>query len=189
MRWVVLKEHVTISLKPPPETRWECRIESVKAVRYQLNNVSDALLDLIEKNTDCQLTSECHSLEKEITTYEFVISLVECYDILFKINLLSKMWQSEKMQLDIAIRHLDAFMDWLNDYLEPGLQSVLATASEIAEEVGIEKEFQVQRKRRRRRQINYFYVVVDAVRGSWQPRFEAFKQHESIFGFLYDIKR
>jgi hypothetical protein len=208
MRWAVLKEHVNISLKPLSETRWECRIESVKAVRYQLNNVSDALLDLIEKNTDCQLTSECHSLEKEITTYEFVISLVECYDILFKINLLSKMWQSEKMQLDIAIRHLDAFIDWLNDYRENGFQSALATASEIAEEVGIEKEFKVQRKRRRRRhfdyetedeapelspkeffQINYFYVVVDTVRGSCQPRFEALKQHQSIFGFLYDIKR
>jgi hypothetical protein len=112
------------------------------------------------------------------------------------------MWQSQKIQLDIAIRHLDAFMDWLNDYREIGFQSALATASEIAEEVGIEKEFKVQRKRRKRRhfdyetedeapelsteeffQINYFYVVVDTVRGSCQPRFKAFKQHESIFGF------
>jgi hypothetical protein len=47
MRWAVLKEHVTISLKRLPVTRWECRIESVKAVRYQLN---------------IRLISECHSL-------------------------------------------------------------------------------------------------------------------------------
>ncbi|GBP85060.1 Zinc finger MYM-type protein 5 [Eumeta japonica] len=37
--------------------------------------------------------------------------------------------------------------------------------------------------------INYFYVIVDNVRASGHPRFEALKHHESIFGFMYNIKR
>ncbi|KAK9694266.1 hAT family C-terminal dimerization region [Popillia japonica] len=42
--------------------------------------------------------------------------------------------------------------------------------------------------------INYFYVIVDNVRASRHPRFEAprfeaLKHHESIFGFMYNIKR
>ncbi|GBP62399.1 hypothetical protein EVAR_3101_1 [Eumeta japonica] len=54
------------------------RVLSVKAVKYQLSDICDALKDLAENTTDCQLVSECHSIEKEITTYEFVISLVIC---------------------------------------------------------------------------------------------------------------
>lgn len=45
----------------------------MKAVKYQQ---IDALKDLAENATDCQLVSECHSIEQEITSYEFVVSLV-----------------------------------------------------------------------------------------------------------------
>lgn len=116
-RWAILKSHVkSLSLKPLSETRWECRVESVKAVKYQLSDICDALKDLTANRTDCQLVSECLSIEKEITTYEFVVSLVIWYDILTKINIISKMWQSEKMHLDAAIQHLDVFIIWLDNY-------------------------------------------------------------------------
>lgn len=35
--------------------------------------------------------------------------------------------------------------------------------------------------------INYFLVIVDAVRMSCHPRFEALKSHENTFGFMYHI--
>ncbi|XP_023241006.1 zinc finger MYM-type protein 1-like [Centruroides sculpturatus] len=208
-RWAILKAHVkSLSLKPLSETRWECRVESVKAVKYQLSDICDALKDLTENTTDCQLVSECHSVEKEITTYEFVVALVVWYDILTKINVISKIWQSEKMLLDAAIQHLEAFTHWLDNYRENGFQSSLVTAREIAEENDIDRKFKVVRRRRKRTnfdydrkdealelsaeeifKINYFYVIVDNVRASCQPRFEALKHHESIFGFMYNIKR
>ncbi|CAK1597573.1 unnamed protein product [Parnassius mnemosyne] len=125
-RWAILNAHVkSLSLKPLSETRWECRVASVKAVKYQISDICDALKDLAENTTDCQLVSECHSIEKEITTYEFVVSLVIWYDILTKINVISKMWQNGHKHLDVAIQHQDRFTNWLDNYRENGFQSSL----------------------------------------------------------------
>ncbi|GBP09182.1 hypothetical protein EVAR_4051_1 [Eumeta japonica] len=55
-RWAILNAHVkSLLLKPLSETRWECRVSSVKAVKYQLSDICDALKDLAENTTDCQL--------------------------------------------------------------------------------------------------------------------------------------
>ncbi|XP_067137102.1 uncharacterized protein [Centruroides vittatus] len=112
------------------------------------------------------------------------------------------------MHLDAAIQHLDAFTHWLDNYRENGFQSSLVTAREMAEENDIDRKFKVVRRRCKRTnfdydgedealelsaeeifKINYFYVIVDNVRASCQPKFEACKHHESIFGFMYNIKR
>lgn len=181
VRWAILNAHVkSLFVKPLSETRWECRVASVKAVKYQLSDICDALKDLAKNTTDCQLVSECHSINNEITTYEFVVSLVIWYDILTKINIISKMWQSKSMHLDVAIQHLDAFINWLDNYRENGFQSSLVTAREIAEENDIDGQFKEVRRRRKKRhfdyegedkphefnaeeifKINYFYVMVD----------------------------
>ena len=45
-RWIILQLHVkSLSVKPLSDTRWECRIESVKAVRYQTAEIRDALTE------------------------------------------------------------------------------------------------------------------------------------------------
>ncbi|KAK9753065.1 hypothetical protein QE152_g3691 [Popillia japonica] len=118
------------------------------------------------------------------------------------------MWQSENMHLDVAIQHLDAFTNRLDNYRENGFHSSLVTAGEIAEKNDIDRQFKEVRRRRKKIhfhyegedeahelnaeeifKINYFYVFVDNVRANCHPRFEALKHHESIFGFMYNIKR
>jgi hypothetical protein len=47
-RWNVLKERVNITVKPLAETRWECRVKSVKAARYQLKDIAECLEKLSE---------------------------------------------------------------------------------------------------------------------------------------------
>ena len=48
-RWKILKTHVkNLTVKPISDTRWECRIDSVKAVRYQTAAVYDALVEVSE---------------------------------------------------------------------------------------------------------------------------------------------
>jgi hypothetical protein len=43
-RWKILTTHVTdFTLKPLSETRWECRLQCVKPVRFQLGQIRDAL--------------------------------------------------------------------------------------------------------------------------------------------------
>lgn len=206
-RWSILKSYVKISLKPLSETRWECRSESVKAVRYQLSQICDALSFLRESSTDCGLVSECQSLENEITTYEFVVSLVVWYDILVKIHTISKVWQNINMHIDVAVKHLETFINWLDEYRLSGSNSALVTAREVAEEAGIDRTFKSFRRRRKKKmfiyekedeapelspednfKINYFLVIVDAVRMSCKPRFASLKIYENSFGFMYHIK-
>lgn len=206
-RWSILKEHVNISLKPLSETRWECRVESVKAVRFQLDQVCDALCSLREKSTDCALISECQSLENQISTFKFIVSLVIWYDILIQIHAISKMWQSPSINLEAAIHYLKVFLNWLDQYRNNGFDSALVAAREVAEETGLtETTFKSPRIRRKKKmfdyeatdeghelapkeafRISYFNVVVDTIRVSCEPRFEALKQHENIFGFLYNV--
>lgn len=42
-RWDILKEFVEITLKPLSDTRWEAKLDSVKALRFQLGGALDAL--------------------------------------------------------------------------------------------------------------------------------------------------
>ncbi|XP_073470341.1 zinc finger MYM-type protein 1-like [Aquarana catesbeiana] len=205
-RWAILKEKVNITLKPLSETRWECRVESVKAVRYQLKEIAECLEEMAQKNADPAFCSECNSLKEEILSYEFVLSLIVWYEILVKINLISKVWQKSCMQLDTAVKHLEAFLCWLKEYRQNGhSNSAIATAREIAEEMDIPREFRQFRIRRTKRMFDYecpdeavvnpvdrfraeyFNVIADKIHASAEPRFEGLKSYVSNFGFLYDI--
>lgn len=77
----------------------------------------------------------------------------------------------------------------------------------MADEAGIDKSFKLKRKGRKKKlfeyerrdeapqlspeenfKINYFLVIVDAVRMSCQPRFEALETYRNKFGFMYNIR-
>ena len=79
-RWKILKEsQLTLTVKEVCETRWECRINSVKAVRYQMVEVCEALQAMQEELIDPKVTSEAKSLENNLTSFDFIVSLVVCH--------------------------------------------------------------------------------------------------------------
>jgi hypothetical protein len=47
-KWVILQSCVDITLKCLLDTRWECKIESIKAVKFQTEKVRSALIKLRE---------------------------------------------------------------------------------------------------------------------------------------------
>lgn len=59
-RWSILKSRVNITLKPLSQTRWESRVESVKAVRYQLKEVAECLEELSDTCKDSKIVSLPH---------------------------------------------------------------------------------------------------------------------------------
>ena len=64
-RWKILKTHVkNLTVKPISDTRWEYRIDTVKAGRYQTAVVYDALVDVSENANDPKARTEETGLAK-----------------------------------------------------------------------------------------------------------------------------
>lgn len=102
-------KHVKTKLKS--DTRWESRIKSIQAVRYQAGQVRE---EVKETTADPLVKAEAQSLAQEI--YHFSICTVIWYDILNKIQHVSKLMQSSSMQLDVAVDLLKKTRDSLAFY-------------------------------------------------------------------------
>lgn len=48
---ILIKYLPGLTVKPLSATRWESRVDAVKAIRFQLNEICDALSDIVEDNT------------------------------------------------------------------------------------------------------------------------------------------
>lgn len=103
-RWQVLKSHLpNLMVKPLCTTRWESRIDSVKAVRYQTKEVYDALLEVAESSkADTGTRNEASSLGNQLLDFKVLISLNVWYDLLFQVNIVSKSMQEFTMDIQMA---------------------------------------------------------------------------------------
>ena len=105
-----------LSVKPLSETRWECRMDSVKAVRYQATGVCDALEELAECTDDAQGKSEAESLVSQMRSYKFLVALVFWHSLLFQVNFVSKELQSDTMDIVTGLTSCERLCDWLKTY-------------------------------------------------------------------------
>ena len=208
-RWKILKENISsLTIKSLSQTRWESRIESVKAIRYQAPKSRDALLDLAEASDDPKIKSEAKCLaEYELEDFEFLLGMIIWYDILHAINLVSKSLQSKDMHIDVALDQLKDLVSYFKSYRENGFTSAMISAKEIANEMGVKSQFRERRVIRRKRQfdepivsddtksleelfrIDYFLYMVDQVVSSIQIRFEQFQEYDKNFGFLFTFDK
>jgi hypothetical protein len=201
-RWSILKQYVTsLTPKPLSETRWECRIDSVKAIRFQIPNFRDALNALA--NHDNKLKAKTLALIKHITKFEFLVSVIIWYDLLAKVNFASKIMQSKTMHIDMARSHLKEVVLFFEEYRNSGMSNAVSKAKEMALELDIEPEFLSSYQGKKRKlfeyegedaptttaednfRINYFLQIIDTAITSLQKRFEIYDKHKNIFGFLY----
>ena len=81
------------------QTRWESRIESVKAIKFQALEIRDTLLQLAKMSEDPKIKSE-------VDCFEFLLGMTIWYDILFVVNSVSKNLQLKDIQIDVAIDQL-----------------------------------------------------------------------------------
>ena len=67
-RWDILKANVKIfTLKQLSTTRWESRIESIKAIRFQIIYIREALFQVNENDNDPLIQSESKVFSNKIT--------------------------------------------------------------------------------------------------------------------------
>ncbi|XP_052620895.1 uncharacterized protein LOC111877470 [Lactuca sativa] len=206
-RWSVLLEFVDdLTLKSLSATRWESHIECVKAIKTQFYQIRKALKKLSIISDNGQVCRDADSLVNgEFSSFEFILSLVIWYDILYKINLVSKKLQSKEMLLDVAVKNLEGLINYFEEYRESGFDFAISEAKEIANSVKVKPEFPQKRNKKRKQHFDeipnterehqssqeafkrdYFFILVDMALVQLKSRFEQMQYFESIFGFLFD---
>ncbi|XP_048621665.1 zinc finger MYM-type protein 1-like [Brassica napus] len=216
-QWKILEDMVGgLTVKSLSKTRWESHVECVKAIRFQAPKIRDALIYIAETTKDpttksdaeCLVTSETHG----IGNYEFLLSMVIWYKLLFAVNTVSKSLQSEKMNIEGAVSQLEGLLSFFRNYRERGFESAKTDVKKIAEAMEIEATFPTQKKRviKRKRffdeepelvdesvdlspeesfRTSYFLQVMDQALYSLETRFEQFQKYEQTFGFLFDLEK
>ncbi|CAI6353581.1 unnamed protein product [Macrosiphum euphorbiae] len=204
--WTILKNHChKLFIKKWAETRWDSRVNAVKAIRFQLNEVEEALEEISDTTKDLKIKSETHSLAKEICSYEFILSLIIWYDILCEINIVSKSLRSVTIDLDVSASLLNSLIIFFGKLQRNGYILAKFKAEEIISPKGIETKFKKNRIRKKTKmfdyenldvslaneeenfRVKYFLVLVDQTLVSVKKRFEQITNYNEQFGFLYKI--
>ncbi|XP_037474290.1 zinc finger MYM-type protein 1-like [Triticum dicoccoides] len=185
-KWHILKENITgLTPKSVSATRWESRVDSVKAIRLQCAEIREALLQVVETDNDIKTSSEAKGLaNNELGEYEFIVAIVIWYEVLYAVNLVSK--------------HLQGYRD-------TGFVEALETAKAIALDMDVGTTFRKRREIKRKRhfdekpddtniatqsaeesfRVHYFVRIVDQAISSLTSRFEQYEGYQKIFGFLF----
>ena len=139
-RWNVLLEHVPdLTVKSLSNTRWESRIKSVRAIRYQAPQLRSALLWLSEDgDTEPKDRSDAKNLYDVLGSFEFILGMVIWHDILYSVNIVSKKLQSPSMCVDSTLQHIEGMVNYFQNYKNTGFADSVVAATEIALEMGVE---------------------------------------------------
>ena len=206
-KWQILKDNIKgWTLKSVSATRWESRVESVKAIRFQYGDIREALLEVSDMDNDVKNSSEAKGLaNNELGEYEFIVAIVIWYEVLYAINLVSKQLQAKDMLIDVAIEKVQGLISFFKGYRETGFLEALEVAKGIALDMDIGTTFRKKREIKRKRQfdenpddintstqspeesfrISYFLSIVDQAISSLTTRFEQYQGYQKNFGFLF----
>uniref|UniRef100_A0A7N1A1C2 HAT C-terminal dimerisation domain-containing protein n=1 Tax=Kalanchoe fedtschenkoi TaxID=63787 RepID=A0A7N1A1C2_KALFE len=69
-RWLILKDNMKgLTLKSMSSTRWESRVDSVRAIRFEIVDIRETLLQVAENNNGPKIKSEAKSLDIEMLVF------------------------------------------------------------------------------------------------------------------------
>jgi hypothetical protein len=207
-RWNVLLKHVpSLTVKSLSNTRWESRIKSVKAIRYQATELRSALSELRHSSdVEAKDKTDAKICFDALGRFEFLVGMFIWHDILFAVNKVSKMLQSPSMCIESTLKQIEGVSEFFENYTNVGFSSSLNSAKEITTKMGVDAFFPVKRRAKRKNQfdesntheeilegekafqVKYFYVVVDMAITSLKGRFKELVVFKDVFGFLLSSK-
>jgi hypothetical protein len=211
-RWKILLDNVPkFTVKSLSSTRWESRIKSVQAIRYQAPEIRSALKQLEKsafEDRDPNAVSDAQGLVTSLESFEFLVGLVIWHDILFAMNMVSKKLQSNIMCMDVALKQIQGVISFFKNYRDEGFNASITSAKSMACDLGIEPEFPTRRRAIRKRhfdegtsnqveeqqsaeesfRVNFFLVITDMAITSLTNRFEQLTEFKGVFGFLFNSR-
>lgn len=78
-------------------------MKAVEPLRYEAAAVREALLEVRNQAKDPVIRIEAQSLAEEVGSFRFSLCTVVWYDMLSQIQQVSKLLQSQTMQVDVAV--------------------------------------------------------------------------------------
>jgi hypothetical protein len=158
-RWKILTDQAqSFTVKRLSDTRWETKIASVKALRYQIGDVHDALITLAEKEErhDTEISHGATTLSHQLKDFGFLVSLFVWYVVLFQISVVSKSVQSQKFDMCKSVELTEGCHEFIEEYKENCVLRATSAATELAIDLEVEPEFQsVKRIRYVKRHFDY----------------------------------
>jgi len=205
-RWDIFSKHChKWTVKKWSETRWESRYDSIKAIRFQVKEIIDALDEISDETRDPLIRSETNLLIAEIRSLEFLMSLCIWYTVLCEVNIVSKSLQGPDVNLDISSELLNGLIKFLTNYREIGFNTAKSEAKILTMDLKVSNEFKTPRYRKKKTMFAYegndellqdpeedfrcyyFLVLMDGAIGSITRRFEQTSKFNEMFGFLFRI--
>ncbi|XP_016424812.1 zinc finger MYM-type protein 1-like [Sinocyclocheilus rhinocerous] len=171
-RWTILKEHVkNFTLKALSAIRWECRVEAVKAICYQLPEIVKALTALKEYATekrDADVVSTAESICQELQRWPFVVSTIVRYNVLFQINKVNAREIADKLEVEMSWPEVRQRRK-TKQFEYEGTEHTQSTAEELF-----------------KREV--FLPLIDTALVTVEDRFSNMEIFYKLYGFLYSTE-
>ena len=96
------------------------------------------MLQLYKSCDDVRSKSEAESLASSLESFEFLLSMVIWYKILFAINTVSKKLQSKSICIDTTTKELEGVILFFEKYKNEGFESSMNISKSLAFDMNIE---------------------------------------------------
>ena len=175
------------------------------------DRVYDALFEISEGSFENKVKNLAASLAKKLQNFEFICVLILWYNILSKIDIVSKIIQKPNFDVAQCCTHLNNLKKFLKAYRsDEGFNDLLIDAKEIASSLDIEPKFIKQRglkPRKVKKQFDYecddepmydetlkfkvdcFFNALDVIITSVDERFRILSSYSNNFAFLWNIDK
>ena len=205
--WALLQalssEEKAISLKGLSNTRWESRHSSVFALLARFPDVIKTLTRLKLTSDKAPVRHKAGALLENIVKMEFLVPLVFWEQILQFTNGVSKMLQSETVELSVATELLKLAMDDNVQSLRNNFEAICQTAEGLAKKWHFEAKFQNSVGRVKKKffdeltcderlesakdcfRIKVFLPTIDMCLGQMKQRFKSLQEVVNTFQFLF----
>ncbi|XP_038644122.1 uncharacterized protein LOC119960506 [Scyliorhinus canicula] len=158
--------------------------------------------------SDPAMRHEAETLVTQIEDYSFLVMLNVWYDVLGRVNVVSKTMQNTSVEMSTAVSLMNNVTDYLIDYRANGYEKARESAKELATELDVEPIFRSKRISRKRKLFEYecidevpnaddpekrfhnhvFNVILDRAINSLSERFEQLQSFNNTWGFLNNLK-